>query len=179
MWVTNTLGITLEILNNYPWTRLSMRIIGTLSKLTRRPRGCDHIQIFIQLRSEWCQGPSEFTWPWVLLNRVLLVDATSRPQAVGRRVSLLKLPNRDFKGGFPVMAETTRNHIFLKEISQVIIAAMVLAPHFYWKNCLRVISSLRRNHSQRVSKHSLARRTISCHCILMNIGLTGLSNRYS
>ena len=32
------------------------------------------------------------------------------------------------KGGFPVMAETTRNHIFSKEISQVIIAAMVLAP---------------------------------------------------
>ena len=31
------------------------------------------------------------------------------------------------KGGFPVMAETTRNHIFSKEISQVIIAAMVLA----------------------------------------------------
>ena len=32
------------------------------------------------------------------------------------------------KGGFPVMAETTRNHIFSKEINQVIIAAMVLAP---------------------------------------------------
>ena len=32
------------------------------------------------------------------------------------------------KGGFPVMADTTRNHIFSKEISQVIIAAMVLAP---------------------------------------------------
>ena len=28
---------------------------------------------------------------------------------------------------------------------------------------LRRISSLRRNHSQRVSKYSLARRTISCH----------------
>ena len=28
------------------------------------------------------------------------------------------------KGGFPVMAETTRNHIFSKEISQVIIAAI-------------------------------------------------------
>ena len=35
------------------------------------------------------------------------------------------------KGGFPVMAETTRNHIFSKEVSQVIIAAMVLAPNFY------------------------------------------------
>ena len=35
------------------------------------------------------------------------------------------------KGGFPVMAENTRNHIFSKEISQVIIAAMVLAPNFY------------------------------------------------
>ena len=35
------------------------------------------------------------------------------------------------RGGFPVMAETTRNHIFSKEISQVIIAAMVLAPNFY------------------------------------------------
>ena len=30
-----------------------------------------------------------------------------------------------------VMAETARNHIFSKEISQVIIAAMVLAPNFY------------------------------------------------
>ena len=37
----------------------------------------------------------------------------------------------DSKGGFPVMAETSRNHIFSKEISQVIIAAMVLAPNFY------------------------------------------------
>ena len=35
------------------------------------------------------------------------------------------------EGGFPVMAETTRNHIFSKEISQVIIAAMVLAPNSY------------------------------------------------
>ena len=31
------------------------------------------------------------------------------------------------------MAET-RNHIFSKEISQVMIAAMVLAQNFYWKN---------------------------------------------
>ena len=44
---------------------------------------------------------------------------------------------------------------------------------------LRRISSLGRNHSQRVSKYSLARRTISCHRILMNIGLAGLSNRDS
>ena len=44
---------------------------------------------------------------------------------------------------------------------------------------LRRISSLRRNHSQRVSKYSLARRTISCHRILMNIGPAGLSNRDS
>ena len=43
------------------------------------------------------------------------------------------------------MAETTRNHIFSKEISQVIIAAMVLVPNFYWKNCLRVISAMRGN----------------------------------
>ena len=35
---------------------------------------------------------------------------------------------KNCKGEFPVMAETTRNHIFSKEISQVIIAAMVLAP---------------------------------------------------
>ena len=39
--------------------------------------------------------------------------------------------NMSFEGGFLVMAETTRNHIFSKEISQVIIAAMVLAPNFY------------------------------------------------
>ena len=42
-----------------------------------------------------------------------------------------KLLLQKSKGGFPVMAETTRNHIFSKEISQVIIAAMVLAPNFY------------------------------------------------
>ena len=34
---------------------------------------------------------------------------------------------------------------------------------------LRRISSLRRNHSQRVSKYSLACRTISCHCMSMTI----------
>ena len=30
MWVTNTLGTMLEILNNYPWTRLSMTITGVI-----------------------------------------------------------------------------------------------------------------------------------------------------
>ena len=30
--MTNTLEIMLEILNNYPWTRLSMRIIGTIKR---------------------------------------------------------------------------------------------------------------------------------------------------
>ena len=39
---------------------------------------------------------------------------------------------------------------------------------------LRRISSPRRNHSQRVSKYWPARRTISCHRILINIGLAGL-----
>ena len=34
------------------------------------------------------------------------------------------------KGGFLVMEEPTRNHIFSKEINQVIIVAMVLAPNF-------------------------------------------------
>ena len=43
------------------------------------------------------------------------------------------------------MAETTRNHIFSKEISQVIIAAMVLAPISIEKNCLRVILAMRGN----------------------------------
>ena len=49
------------------------------------------------------------------------------------------------KGGFPVIAETTRNHIFSKEISQVILAATVLAPIFYCKNCLRVVLAMRGN----------------------------------
>ena len=40
---------------------------------------------------------------------------------------------------------------------------------------LRRISSLRRNHSQRVSKYSLVCRTISCHRILMTIGLASWS----
>ena len=30
--MTNTLGIMLEILNNYPWTRLSVRIMGTIKR---------------------------------------------------------------------------------------------------------------------------------------------------
>ena len=49
------------------------------------------------------------------------------------------------KGGFPVIAETTRNYIFSKEISQVILAAMVLKPNFYCKNCQQVISAMRGN----------------------------------
>ena len=50
------------------------------------------------------------------------------------------------KGGFPVFAETTLSHTFLKEISEVILAAMVLArPNFYCKNCQRVISAMRGN----------------------------------
>ena len=49
------------------------------------------------------------------------------------------------KGGFPVIAETTLNHIFSKEISQVILAATGLAPNFYCKNCLRVVSAMRGN----------------------------------
>ena len=30
--MTNALGITLEIINNYPWTRLSVRIIGAIKR---------------------------------------------------------------------------------------------------------------------------------------------------
>ena len=30
--MTNTLGIMTEILNNYPWTRLSVRIIGAIKR---------------------------------------------------------------------------------------------------------------------------------------------------
>ena len=32
MSVTNKLGIILEILNNYPWTRLAVRIIGAIKR---------------------------------------------------------------------------------------------------------------------------------------------------
>ena len=48
-------------------------------------------------------------------------------------------------GGFPVIAETTPNHTFSKEISQVMLADMGLAPDFYCKNCQRVISAMRGN----------------------------------
>ena len=34
------------------------------------------------------------------------------------------------EGGFPVIAETTRNRTFSKEINQVILATMVLTPSF-------------------------------------------------
>ena len=52
----------------------NQQTVGSVSILTRRPGGGGHIQISFQLKSEWCQGPTEFTWPWVLLNRNLLVD---------------------------------------------------------------------------------------------------------
>ena len=50
------------------------------------------------------------------------------------------------KDEFPVIRETTRNDIFSKEISQVTLAAMVLAPNFYCKDCLQVISAMRGIH---------------------------------
>ena len=43
-----------------------------------------------------------------------------------------------FKGGFPVIAETTRSHIFSIEVNQVILAAIVLAPNLYCQNRLQV-----------------------------------------
>ena len=61
-----------------------MLMIGVTAYELPTRRGGGHIQISIQLKSEWCQGPNEFTWPWVVLNRNLLVDR--------RHVSLLKLP---------------------------------------------------------------------------------------
>ena len=63
----------------------------------------------------------------------------------GATMKSFQLVPVDFKGEFPVTAETTRNHIFLTGISQAILAAMVLAPNFYCKNCLRVISGMRGN----------------------------------
>ena len=42
-------------------------------------------RISIQIQSDECQGPTEFTWRWVLLNGNL--------QDGRRHVSLLKLPN--------------------------------------------------------------------------------------
>ena len=59
------------------------------------------------------------------------------------------------KGGFPVIAKPTCNHIFSKEISQVILATMVLAPSFYYKNCLRVILAMRGNPPQGVREISV------------------------
>ena len=86
-----------------------------------------------------------------LLNRYESVLSAQMTKSLGKSIinlysnvacSLLGIGNQQelstdlesdpfLKGGFPVMAETTRNHIFSKEISQVIIAAMVLAPNFY------------------------------------------------
>ena len=40
-----------------------LAVLGSLSKLTRQPRGGGHIQISIQLKGGSCQGPTEFTWP--------------------------------------------------------------------------------------------------------------------
>ena len=42
----------------------------------------------------------------------------------------------------PVMSEITRSHIFLTEISQVILAAMGLVPSFFCLECLRAVSAM-------------------------------------
>ena len=89
------------------------------------------------------------------------------------------------------MAEISRSHAFTKEINHADARSQYFNENFYCRNCLLVffamtgkpalrrISSLHRNHSQQVIKYSLARRTISCHCFLMNIGLAGFSNKDS
>ena len=62
---------TTNTINAYLFGIISSK---NLRKLTQGPRGGGHIQISIQLKGESCQGPSEFTWPSVFLNRNLLVD---------------------------------------------------------------------------------------------------------
>ena len=74
---------------------------------------------------------------------------------------------RPFNGGFPPLNQaantccsghnkeklstnirneyTSRNRIFSKEISQAILATMVLAPNFYCENFLQVISAMRKS----------------------------------
>ena len=39
-------------------------------------------------------------------------------------------------GGHPIIGKTSRNHNFSTEISQVILATMVLAPNFCCKNSM-------------------------------------------
>ena len=36
------------------------------------------------------------------------------------------------KGGLPLIAETTRRHVFSTEISEVILSVMVFVPNFYF-----------------------------------------------
>ena len=42
------------------------------------------------------------------------------------------------KGGFPVIAETTRCHTFTKEINHASPRSQYFNENFYCKNCLRV-----------------------------------------
>ena len=56
------------------WDLGRVKPLGTLSKLTRRPRGGGHIQISIQLRVVDVKGRLNSLGLWVLLNRNLLVD---------------------------------------------------------------------------------------------------------
>ena len=57
-----------------------------------------------------------------------------------------------FKADFLSWQKLLATIFFSDEISQVIIAAMVLAPNFYRKNCLRVISAMRGNPPLVLSK---------------------------
>ena len=49
------------------------------------------------------------------------------------------------KGGFPVIAENIRSHVFSTEICRVILADMVLTPDFSWLKWLRVVLAMTGN----------------------------------
>ena len=52
-------------------------------------------------------------------------------------------------GGFPVMAEITRNHTFTKQISHATSRGQYFDENFYCKNCLLVFLSITRKQAVR------------------------------
>ena len=85
--MTNTTGIMLEILNNYPWARLSVKIIGVVKR-----------QFFHMVTHVFDSNLSQ---------EIFAIDtcgAVMCSLGYGRKHMLTILPTI---GGFPLFAETT------------------------------------------------------------------------
>ena len=91
---------------------------------------------------------------------------------VVHKISQRSVVRKWFKYVYGKLLENPRNSTYnikflLGVNSQEVNIRQTLIPRPSNRAKLHRISSFRRNHSQPVSKYSLARRTISCHCMSM------------